>query len=190
MARLQLSTFQYRYTKYVESNNNLQTATTRRQWLTVAEEKTIVGLIKYYSARGHPLNHTDIGDVVELIVKNMSQKRRSKIPFRNCRPGCKFINNFERHHRYEIKIAKASKQEAIRWKSTNAETLTTHFAEIEAILTTIASITHGLLISTSPGVLLIAKSMGECAAKPTTPGKELYKYLCAVHTSRMSIESR
>ena len=108
-----------------------------RNAVTEKEETSIVELVKRYASQARPLTRPDIADAVEIIVKHMTPKRREKVPFiANC-PGKKFIRNFETRHQSVIKIGKASRQDALRYRTTNAHNLSTHFAELESIIKTI-----------------------------------------------------
>lgn len=128
IAKLPLSTFQYRL------DRRHSPPTKRRTLLTEEEEKNIVSVLKRFSNRGHPLTRDDLADTVELLVRAMPLERRSKLPFVNCRPGKKFVRLFTARHIAQIKLGKARPQEAVRWAATNADVLTTHFVQIEALM--------------------------------------------------------
>lgn len=133
IAALPVSTFCYQLKKY-NTGGPTKPVFSKRNALTEREETLVVDLIKYYDARAIPLKRSDVADAVQIIVNNMTPERRNDIPFINGRPGRKFLRNFEWRHKNEIKIGKPSRHEAIRWKATNGENLTTHFAEIEHLI--------------------------------------------------------
>ncbi|CDF36103.1 unnamed protein product [Chondrus crispus] len=137
IARLPVSTFQYQFQKHITSESMSQKPKfDARNALTEKEETSIVELVKRYASQARPLTRSDVADAVEIIVKHMTPERREKVPFIADRPGKKFIRNFETRHQSVIKIGKASRQDALRYRATNAQNLTTHFAELESIIKT------------------------------------------------------
>ena len=60
----------------------------------------------------------------------MPSEGQAKIRFTNCRPGKIVFWNFELRHKDYIKLGNASRQEALRYRVTNGENLTTHFTEM------------------------------------------------------------
>jgi len=102
--------------------------------LTKDEEQTIVDTIQVYWVSGHPLTHKDIMDAVELLVKNMPFSRRLTLPFRDGRPGRRFVKNFLARHKEVLAYREPLRQEAARFRAVNAETLTTHFAALQKVI--------------------------------------------------------
>jgi hypothetical protein len=64
----------------------------------------------------------------------MPEARRRSVPFLNLRPGPKFIKGFRGRHKDVINLHRPCPQEAIRYASTNADVLTSHFAALERIV--------------------------------------------------------
>ena len=67
------------------------------------------------------------------MVTSFSELRQNANPFIGGRPGRKFLSLFSKRYREKIKFGRASKEEA-RWKATSAESLTSHFAELERLI--------------------------------------------------------
>ena len=127
IARLPLSTFHYRLKK----QSRLPMT---RTYLSPTEENVIVELITRFSDRGYSMSREDISLAVQDMVQAFPQSRKSKLPFVNGKPGRKFLRFFALRHSSEIKFGRASKQEQARWRATNAQNRTHHFAEIERLI--------------------------------------------------------
>ena len=68
------------------------------------------------------------------LVKSFPLERQKKIPFIDGKPGRCFLRLFAKRNQHLIRFRRASKQEQARWRATNADSLTWHFAQIEAII--------------------------------------------------------
>lgn len=128
IARLPLAIFQNRW------NNREIVTQPRRTSLTEAEEQTVVSLLIRFANHGYPLYRDDLCDAVELLVSSMPIARQQALPFVNNRPGRNFLRGFEARHKSQVKIGKDRPQEEKRWRATNVNVLTTHLAEIEALI--------------------------------------------------------
>ena len=127
IARLPLSTFQYPV-MHKDDTKKLRTA------LTADEEETIVSLISYYSSKRFRLGNDDIGDAVEILVSSLPKYRQEKLPFFNNLPGRTFLYNFRQRYKDRIQFKRCSNEEEIRWKSSNADIPTNHFAAVHKII--------------------------------------------------------
>ena len=127
IAPLPLSTFHYRLKK----QSRLPMT---RTYLSPTEENVIVQLITRFSDRGYSMSREDVSLVVQDIVQAFPQSRKSKLSFVNGKPARKFLRLFAQRHSSEIKFGRASEQEQARWRATNAQNLTHHFAEIECLI--------------------------------------------------------
>ena len=113
-------------------------STKLRTAVTVEEEETIISLINRYSSKGFPLCNDDMGDAVEILVSSMPKYRHEKLLFIINRPGKKVLYNFCQRHKDITRFKRCSNGEEIRWKSFNADVLTTYFAAIHRIIAEIA----------------------------------------------------
>jgi len=64
----------------------------------------------------------------------MDCARAAFLHFRDGRPGKKNLQAFLKRHEGSIRLNRKSSQEAIRWVSTNSDTLKSHFTAIECII--------------------------------------------------------
>lgn len=71
---------------------------------------------------------------MELLVSSFPEGRRNTLRFVDGRPGRSFCRGFEKRNRDAICFKKPSPQEAARFRATNAENLTSHFAAVERII--------------------------------------------------------
>ena len=104
IAHLPLSTF-FRRLKRVDDpvvNGYVH----HRRALTAEEEDTVIELIKKYASHGYPIGHETIKDAVEIVVSQMDEDRRKKLPFSNNRPGHKFLRLFKKRHQKSIAFAR------------------------------------------------------------------------------------
>jgi hypothetical protein len=100
---------------------------------TVSEENAVVDLIVQHADGVGALTTSEVADAVVAIVSRMPEARRRSVPFLNGRPGPKFIKGFRGRHKDLIKLHRPRPQEAIRYASTNADVLTSHFAALELL---------------------------------------------------------
>lgn len=71
---------------------------------------------------------------MELLISTFPAQRRNALRFVNGRPGRSFCRGFEKRHRDTICFKKPSPQEAARFRATNADNMTSHFAVIQRII--------------------------------------------------------
>lgn len=100
---------------------------------TFAEERKVIAILQRYSDRGN-LTRGDLIDTVEILVTTFPAERQNALRFVNGRPGRSFCRGFEKRHRDAICFKKPSPQEAARFRATNADNMTSHFAAIERII--------------------------------------------------------
>lgn len=127
IARLPLSTFQYRLQKKSQPQARLK-------FLSAAEENTVVELIARYAHRRFNLRRNDVALAIQDLVTSMPLERQRRLPFKDGKPGQKYLKAFAQRHASRIKFGRASLQEQARWRATNADNLTKHFARLEAII--------------------------------------------------------
>ena len=102
--------------------------------LSSDEELLLVSFLSRYSDRGIPLNRVHLAEAVAVLTSHMDSRRRSKLPFKNRRPGRKFLQAFQRRHKGKLIFTRPTRQEAVRFAVCNEETLTTHFPTLEKII--------------------------------------------------------
>jgi len=129
IARLPLSTFHDRLHRHHNPRPPVN-----RSHLKHEEENEIVATINKFSERAVPMNRDDVADAVQVVVQKMDASRAASMPFIGGRPGKKFLSAFLKRHSKAIRLGRPSSQEDIRWASTNATTLTSHFAQVEALI--------------------------------------------------------
>lgn len=102
--------------------------------LTTQEEGLLVSLLTRYSDRGVALNRNHLCEAVAVIVSRMPPARREKLPFKDGKPGIKFLRGFQKRHGDRIKFTRPTRQEAVRFAACNGDTLTTHLATMEKLI--------------------------------------------------------
>ena len=96
----------------------------RKTVLTVQEEQCIVDFILRNATKGVPLTQ-----------RQLLPARRLLLPFKRDKPSVGYLRAFRRRHGKQIRFDKPLRQEAKRFWAINAESLTTHFAIIERLIT-------------------------------------------------------
>lgn len=129
--RLAKSTF---HRLYQSRENRSISRKTGQTAFNVEEENKIVSFLSLYAARGYPLSDQDLLDAAEILISSFDEDRRTRLPFTSGRPGQKFARNFRRRHADKLRFGRATKEEAKRFASTNAENLTSFFAAIEKVV--------------------------------------------------------
>ena len=102
--------------------------------LTKEEERTVVQMVLKYADRGIPLTREHVRDAIQMLVHSLPEKRKSMIPFRDGRPGVKYMRLFEKRHIRALKVAVLRYQEAKRHAAVNAETLSSHFSTLQKVI--------------------------------------------------------
>lgn len=128
-----------------------------RRQLTDEEENIIVETVIKFCDAGHPLLRSDVADAVELFVSTLPEQRQKEIKFKFNRPGQTFLKLFLQRHRQKVKLGRPNKEEEIRFRSCNAETMTTHFASLKKLLRIIKLMQHDFVILTKQVALQIEK---------------------------------
>eukprot|EP00171_Calliarthron_tuberculosum_P001518 IDg1518t1 len=98
------------------------------------EEKVIVDLLQYYANKGLPLSRLHAQEAIQLFVSRLPPSRRAALPFRDGRPGGKFMRNFALRNRDRLRFAKPVRQDAKRFAAANADSLTSHFAALARLV--------------------------------------------------------
>lgn len=68
------------------------------------------------------------------LAEQIPSSRRTKLSFKDSVPGKGWIRGFRTWHAKQIQLGRASKQEEIRWRACNADTLSTHILVFEKLL--------------------------------------------------------
>lgn len=98
------------------------------------EEKVVVDLLTRYAHKGLPLSRLHAQEAFQLFVARLPLSRQALLPFRDGKPGVRFMQNFARRNRDRLRFARPRRQEAKRFAGTNAESLTTHFAALARLV--------------------------------------------------------
>ena len=106
----------------------------RRCALTLREEQVILDTLLKYADHGVPLNRTHLREAISLFVSSLPKERKCNLPFKNAVPGYWYLRGFEKRHVYKIKFGRPLRQESKRHLVVSADTLTTHFAVFEKLI--------------------------------------------------------
>ena len=129
LTRIPLATIHYRLKKQTSSAPGNRTG--RAPALTVFEEDLIVQTLCLYADRSIPLTTQHLCDAVEIVVHGMDAERRKKLPFKNSKPGHKFVRSFRKRHSARLNFCRPTRQEAVQFASVNGETLTSHLVNLQ-----------------------------------------------------------
>jgi hypothetical protein len=102
--------------------------------LTVSQERAVIDLTVQQADGVWALTTSEVADAVAAIVSRMPVALRGSVRFVNGRPGHNFIKGFRGRRKDVIKLHRPRPQEAIRYVSTNADVLPSHFAALERIV--------------------------------------------------------
>jgi len=102
--------------------------------LSRREEETVLEVLLRHAEEGRPLNRRYLQEALEMLIDAMPPARKERLPFKDGVPGVRFSRAFETRHKNVLYYGRGSRQEAKRWASVNAETVTTHFAQIEKLI--------------------------------------------------------
>lgn len=102
--------------------------------LMPTEEAAVCDLITHYAHRETSLDRESVRQAVAIIVENMPQERRKSLRFKNGVPGDKFIGGFIRRNEDRVGVFKTSKQEAVRYRACNADTIIDHLIRLNEII--------------------------------------------------------
>ena len=94
----------------------------------------MASLLTKMAARGTPLTNYHLADAAAIIVSHMIPQRRLRIPFRDGKPGSKWLRGFRARHRNRLTFAKPTRQEALRCAACTSEVPTSHFAKLERLI--------------------------------------------------------
>ena len=122
------STLHYRLTTPIRKRPGRKTA------LTIQEEKCIVDFILRNATKGVPLTQRHLCEAISVALGNVTPARRLTLPFKRDKPSAGYLRAFRRRHGNVIRFGKPLRQEVKRFRATNAESLTTHFATIEKLI--------------------------------------------------------
>ena len=184
------STFHYKYHNRARIIEKLKgRATSTRTQLSPQEEDVVVEFIQSYADQSHPIRRYDVADAVEIIVEKMPAERRSKILFRQGRPGRKFLDLFSKRHQGSITFSRPSYQEEQRWIATNADVLSRHFAEIEQLIKDFGIDSQRITNLDETGFTPNRDEVGEYVTKCFSGGRSEERHKQGSRISEMSIES-
>ena len=119
--------------------DRLQARRTKRQRryrtaFTEIEENNLVEFVLSWADKGVPLTRRHLVEATSLFISTMSAERRRHLPFKNDVPGPRWVRLFYSRHRDALKLALPYFQEEKRYAAVNAETLTSHFAKLQALV--------------------------------------------------------
>ena len=106
----------------------------RRIALNDSEEQAIMNLMIRGADRGVPLTRKDLSEAAEIVISTLPVERKKELPFRNNRPGIRWVHAFYTRHKQELRYAVPDPQEARRFAATNGKTLAMHFSAMEALV--------------------------------------------------------
>ena len=165
-AHLPKSTLQYRITKKKAGPNAIWRRAGRAPDLIGEEEDILVQWLQEFGDTGYPLTRLYLLDAVEELVANMPMNRPNKLQFKNGRPGKTWLRNFQERHKSKLRFGRASKQEAVRFRATNADTITTHFVSWEAFCK-LHNLEAKLIFNTDENGMTPGKDIGGTTSKRT-----------------------
>jgi len=133
--RVARSTLQDRIAGACRPQRRIRRPAGRRRQFSDSEEETIIATLLSFADRGVPLNRRHLKEAIKTFVSHLPASRRASIRFREGIPGYRFLRDFEKRHESRIVFGRGTRQEAKRWAAVNGETLSTHFATLEKIIT-------------------------------------------------------
>jgi len=132
--RVARSTLQDRISSSRRRQTRIRRVAGRRRQFSEAEEDVIISTLVAFADKGVPLNRRHLQEAFKTFIGQLAPSRRAAMPFRNGVPGWRFLTDFEKRHRDRIFFGRGTRQEAKRWSAVNGETLSTHFATLEKII--------------------------------------------------------
>lgn len=118
-----------RYHTKKEGNKNSSKSRGRKPVLTELQEREIAKTCRYFAVRGVPIIREEISDLVHLCYGHLP---RVQSCFKNGRPGKKWLKSFCKRLSYKFSVP--SKQQAERFRSTNAEVISNHLLNLEEVM--------------------------------------------------------
>lgn len=106
----------------------------RRFALSDEEENVILQSILRFADRGIPLSREHVRDAAHITIERLPAARRESLPFKNSYPGKKWLASFYKRHKDQLKFTVPCPQEAERFAAVNANTLTSHFAQLRELV--------------------------------------------------------
>ncbi|PXF44948.1 hypothetical protein BWQ96_05312 [Gracilariopsis chorda] len=104
----------------------------RKTIFTSEEEQLIKASVLSFSHCGTPLSRNCLKDLVQHYVRSLPQQRKTKLPFRNDRPGDGFVRNFIRRHP-DLSLKRRSQLEKPRQLAMSPTNLAKHFARLKQV---------------------------------------------------------
>lgn len=101
--------------------------------LTVEEEGMIVEAVREFNRNGTPLDRQSLQDLVQMLVKSFPAVRKSKIAFKNNRPGADWVRLFLQRHP-ALSLRKRVNLEQDRALAMNPTTVAAHFTRLKAVI--------------------------------------------------------
>lgn len=102
--------------------------------LSASEGKVFVDLLLRYADQGTPLSKLHLEEAFAILIARMTEDRRLRLPFRDGRPGRKFLSAFALRHYSRLRFAKPTRQEGKRFAVSSADAFTTHFATLARLV--------------------------------------------------------
>ena len=97
--------------------------------LTVRDERLIADAILEFADRGFPLQRCDMADMVQMYVARLPLSRRSRLPFKDNRPGRDYLQAFLKRHP-DIRLRRRAALEYRRKVSMSPRNLAMHYARL------------------------------------------------------------
>lgn len=66
--------------------------------LSDEEERVVVESLKEFASNGTPLSRHDVMDLIAMMCASFPTSRRARLPFKDGRPGKRFLSGFIRRH--------------------------------------------------------------------------------------------
>ena len=106
----------------------------RPRALNPHEELLVLGLLKKLAEEGTPLSNEYVAEAVAVIGSFISPARRLSLPFKDERPGAKWLRGFRTRYKSQIAFTKPTRQESLRFSACRGEVLSEHFAKLEKLM--------------------------------------------------------
>ena len=105
-----------------------------RTALNPEEERQIIELVQRFSDKRVPLYRTHLSEAAATFIQTLPLERQKTLPFKNGKPGVRWVRNFYLRHSDELRYAISQQQERKRNLSINVETLAEHYSNLEELM--------------------------------------------------------
>lgn len=125
--RIPLSTLHYRMTTPLKKPG-------KKYALSTKQENHIVQFLLRYAKRRIPLTLEHLREAISSVKATFSPDERMLLPFKKETTSDGYLRASRRRHGDQLKFGRPLMQEAKRFAAVNTETLTTHFATLEKLM--------------------------------------------------------